>query len=226
MDSPGALLRRAKHIFRKEGLRPLLWRGFRYLKRILVTYLNVYLYEHTLSERNESDFLPRIHDFTFKIVHSNAEADRLAATMGCDFRQDFIGARAGLDKGAVAFCVFVNGDIAHIGWVGLSSEAKNSFDPVPYHVDFSSGEACTGGTYTVPKYRGMGLMAYVYCKRFEYLRERGITVSRNAVTVDNAASQKVHAKFGPRIYARARYLRVLNLKIWRERPVGHTHRPV
>jgi hypothetical protein len=222
IDNPIVLLRRAKDVLQTEGFKRLLGRSFRYFGRHIVTYANVYLYEHSLQERNEVDFLPRISDFTFKIVSSNEEAGQLAAVMGCDFRQIFGYARKGFEKGAVAFCVFINGEIAHIAWVGTSKEAKNTFDPSPYHVDFSIGEACTGGTFTVPKYRGLGLMAYVYFKRFEYLRDKGFNVSRNAVAVDNIVSQKVHAKFSPRIRARARHLRLLGLEFWRETPLERT----
>jgi len=222
IDNPIVLLRRARDIIQTEGLKRLPGRGFRYLGHRIVTYADVYLYEHSLQERNEVDFLPRISDFTFKIVSSNEEADELAAVTGCDFRQIFGNARKGLEKGAVAFCVFVDGEIAHIGWAGMSKEAKNTFDPSPYRVDFSNGEACTGGTFTVSKYRGLGLMAYVYYKRFEYLRDKGFTVSRNAVAVDNIVSQKVHAKFSPRIRARARYLRLPGLDFRRETPLERT----
>ena len=34
--------------------------------------------------------MPKIKDFTFKIVHSNEEADELAKSIGVDFRKHFI----------------------------------------------------------------------------------------------------------------------------------------
>jgi hypothetical protein len=215
----GVLLRRAKDIFQTEGLTPLLKRGFDFATAPLYQYGDYYLYQHTLEERNEADFMPRIQDFTFRMVRTNEEADELAASPGYDFRRRFVNARKSLDKGAIAFCVFVSGEIAHIGWVALSEEAKKTFDPLPYKVDFSNGEASTGGTITVPKYRGKGLMAYGYFKRLQFLREQGVTASRNAVTVNNIASQKAHAKLGPKIYARARYLKLLWWDLWKERPV-------
>jgi RimJ/RimL family protein N-acetyltransferase len=168
---------------------------------------------------NEISFTPRISDFISRVVSNNEEADQLAVEMGCDFRRSSGNARHALDRGAVAFCVFVDSEIAHIGWVAMNKEAKNAFDPAPYYVDFANGEACTGGTFTVQKHRGKGLMAYAYCKRFEYLRDKGITTSRNAVAVDNVISLKVHAKFGPEIYARARYIRILRWTYWKEVPL-------
>jgi len=163
-------------------------------------------------------FLPKTGNFMLKIVSSNEEADQLAVNMGYDFRRFFINAKNGLQKGAVAFCIFVDSEIANIGWVAMNEEAKKSFDTAPYYVDFLNSEACTGGTFTIPKYRGKGLMTYGYCKRLEYLRDQGITVSRNAVSVDNIASQKVLSKFSLEIYAQARYIKILWWTYWKEMP--------
>ena len=218
IDHPIVLLSRAKDIIQTEGVWLLFVRSFHYFKRFIFLYRNYYLYKHSIQERDEVYFLPDIRDFIFKIVSSNKEADQLAVEMGYDFRKFFNDARNRLDRGAVAFCVFVDNEIAFIGWVAMNKEAKNTFDPAPYYVDFASSEACTGGTYTVQKYRGKGLMAYVSYKRFEYLRDKGITISRNAVTVDNVISQKVNSKFSPEIYAQARYIRILWWTYWKEMP--------
>ena len=219
----GQILRRAKHIAATEGWWPLLLRGFDYFRRRFFTYGNYDIYAYSMEERNEDNFFPKIRDFDFRIVNSNEEADRLAESLGYDFRHFLVNARRSLDKGAVAFCIFVDGEIAHIGWVGMSKEAKNSFDRVPYFVDFAHGEACTGGTETILKYRNKGLMAYSYFKRFQYMRDKGITISRNCVATDNVASQKAHAKFNPQITARARYFRLLGITFYQEKPFNPTH---
>ena len=101
----------------------------------------------------------------------------------------------------------------------MTAEAKKPLDDLPYSVDFSNHEACTGGTVTIPKYRGKGLMAYGYLKRFQFLKERGIVASRNAVAIDNIASQKAHARFNPQIYAEVHYLNILWFKSWKETPL-------
>lgn len=210
------LFTKAIDILQKEGLIALLKKGFNFL----VVYQNhtYYLYEHVIKERNEADFLPRINDFTFKIVLTNQHADKLAAD-GFQLPEDTTNAKYRLEKGAIAFCVFVKGKLVHIGWVALTEEAKNSFDGVPYQVDFTNKQACTGGTVTIPEYEGNGLMAYGYFKRQQYLKETGITVSRNAVETSNIASQRVQAKFDPKIYAKGRYLQILRWKYWNEKPL-------
>lgn len=218
----GVLFTRARYIFKAEGLTALLSRGLAfflpYLARCFFRYATYYLYEHAMKERNEADFMPKIENFTFKIVSTNQQADELAAD-GFDFLSHVINARRRLDKGAIAFCVFIGRELAHVGWVTMTDEAKNTIDTLPYRVDFTNKEACTGGTFTITKYRGNDLMAYGYYKRFEFLRERGIMTSRNAVNTSNIASQRVHAKFGPKIYAKARYLKILWWKFWKETPL-------
>jgi hypothetical protein len=170
----------------------------------------------------EDDFLPEINALTLKVVSSNEEADQLANAVGRDFRSCFMNARKSLDKGGIAFCFFVNGDIAHIAWVVLNQEAKDMLNPLPYKVDFSNGEACIAGAKTVPKYRGRGLMTYGLLKRRRYLEDMKVTTIRNAIGVNNTQSQRVHAKFNPRIYAVARYMRFLGWEFYKETPVTHT----
>ena len=212
------MLRRAKDIFQTEGLAPLLRRGFNFVRGWFFGYGHYYLYKHTIEERNESDFMPRIDDFSVNIICSNKEADELAEATGFDFRRRFVKDKNRLDKGAIAFCVFVGKELAHIGWVALSEEAKKTIDPLPYKVDFANNEACTGGTLTIPEYRGKGLMVYGYYRRFQFLKEKGVVASRNAVSTSNIASQRAHAKFEPKIYAEARYLKLLWWRFWKERP--------
>jgi len=221
------LFTKAGHILRTEGPAALLRRGAVFLSwpvkrlaRRAFDYRIVYLYEHTIKERPETDFLPAMQDYTFHIITTNQQADELADHGFQDLRKHWRTARQGLEAGAIVFCVFVGRELAHVGWLAMNNKAKNTFDSLPYCVGFSSNEACTGGTWTWPKYRGKGLMKYSYFKRFQYLWEKGIKTSRNAVGVDNVASQKVHAKFNPRIYARARYLRVGKWYLKKESPVG------
>jgi len=208
-------LKRVFTAFRKEGFVPsvkiLQNDTFRFFRNYFFHISNYYLYEHTVKERDETDFLPKIRSFDFHIVSSNQQADALARR-GVDFREYFPTARQTLDRGGVAFCIFIGGEFAHAGWVALTEEAKKTFDGIPYRVDFLHNEVCTGGTLTLPKFRGKGLMKYCYFKRFEFLREKGIRISRNAVKADNIISQRVHAKFNPRIYGEVRYVRFLKWK--------------
>jgi hypothetical protein len=83
-----------------------------------------------------------------------------------------------------------------------------------------------GGTIIMAKYLGKGIRTYGYFERFQFLWEKGITTSRNAVDKGNIASQRAHAKLGPRVYAKARYLKVLWWDFWKETPFADKTPPL
>ena len=210
------LFRRAKHVFRTEGLIPLLWQGFTFLAGYFFRYRTYYLYEYTLGQGDEAEFTPKIQDFTLEVVSTNQQADELAAR-GLDFRLQDSHASRRLDQGAIAFCIFVGRELVHIGWVALTQEAKESLNEPRYKVDFASGEVCVGGVWTNPKYRGRGLMTYGYFKRSQFLKQRGKVLGRASVIKGSIAAQRVHAKFNSRVYAEVRYLKILCWKFWKEK---------
>jgi len=213
------LLKRAKYVCQTEGLIPLVGRGIRFVLRRFVRYQTYYLYETdlqgTFRERTEAYVLPKIQNFTFKVVSTRQQADELEAE-GLEFRSHAVNANERLDKGAVAFLVFIERDLASIGWVAMTQEVKDSLALPPFRIDFPNGEACGGDFWTNPKYRGMGLMSYSLFKRLEFLRESGKIRDRSTGHRRNIASRKAATKVGCKIYAEARYLRILSWKFWRE----------
>ena len=208
----------AKEFYHLEGLLPLMKRVLAFLWENSFRRETFYLYEHHTIGHDETKFMPRIENLTFKMVETAYEVDELNR-QGFVFKPRAVDIRQWLNKGAVAFCVFNGNELVHIGWVILTQEAKESLERLPYRVDFPNNEACTGGTWTNSRYRGKGLMGYGYFKRFQFLKEKGRLVSRNAVDVKNIASQHAHAKFHPRIYAKVHYFKVFRWKSWREEPV-------
>ncbi len=213
-----ALVQRAFSLARREGLGSLLRHSLSfiaYLWHRLFFFRTVYLYEHAIVPRDRHAFLPRLDSWELRILHSNEDAERVAAEGFEDLRKSFVFAPREFDSGAVAFCVYAGTELAHVGWLAVDARAKQAVDRMPFDVDFDSGQGCTGGTYTRPEYRGKGLMAYGYYERFEYLRQRGFTSSRNSVEVGNVSSQKAHAKFNPTIYGIGRYRKVLGWRQWR-----------
>lgn len=208
---------RAKNIFQTEGLIPLLRQGVAFLIGHFFRYRTYYLYHlDTLEELDEADFMPRILNFTFKVAATNQQADELA-TDGLDFRSHVINARQRLDKGAIAFCIFIDSELAHISWLAMTEQAKKTLDALPYKVDFSSNEAYTSAVETKPKYRKLGLMGYAQFKILQFLRERSIVVVRVVAARNNIAPQRVYAKLGAKLYAAARYLKILWWKSWKEK---------
>lgn len=207
----------ARRIVREEGVGPCLVRGCCFAVRRVVQGGSFLIYEHPLQVRNEADFRPRVDGLEVRVLHSNRDADALPA--GWDPRPRFLTARRRLDIGASAFCFYLGGELAHAGWIAFTPEAKPLVDCVPFRVDFERGEACTGGTWTSPKFRGLGLMTYSYFLRLDHLRQRGYVRSRSAVAVENLASQRAHARFSPVVCAVGRYLRVGRWEYWKERPL-------
>ena len=215
------LFAKAIDILKNDGAFTLLKRATAYFSGYLFRFRTYILYEHSIKERNEQTFRPKIAEFTFKVISTNHDVDKLVKEGFEDIRKVlvFVNVASCLDNGAIAFCFFVGTELAHIGWIALTEQAKNCFDNLPYHVNFTSKQACTGGTVTVPKYQGNGFMQYGYYQRFEYLRERGYTTTRNAVSSNNLISHKAHAKFAPTIYGKAYYIKILWRKWWKEQSV-------
>ncbi len=218
-DKLSFLLIRARYILQTEGLIPLLRRGFTWLAMHLFKYSILYLYECPVREGNLFDFIPRIPGYSFSIVSTNQPADVLAAN---ELQKHVSNAKRRLDSGAIAFCIFAGQELASVHWAALTQEAKNVIDPYPYHIDFLNGEACLAYAFTPPKYRGKGLIAYGICESFQFLRERGITTARFSTDVSTTMAQSLYAKFDSRIYAEARYFKVLWWQFWKETPISPT----
>ena len=217
MNNIKVIFMRGRDILKSEGLTTLIQR---LIGRYIFQYRTYFLYERTLIERNEADYLPKLKNYTVKIISSNEQANTLAEE-GFDIRKHFVNSEKGLDNNAIAFCIFANKELANIGWAAITELGKNTFDYLPYHIAFDRDEACIGGSLTMPKYRGNRLMIYGNFLRFDYLYERGIRIVRNAVDSKNLVAQRAHVKFDAFIYAKARYIRILFWKSWKETPVAH-----
>ena len=217
-----SLASRALQILREEGLSALLRHSIAfpvYLLSHLVEWGSVYLYEYDLESGEMPQSCAPSESYLLNIVHTNEEADQLAARGFEDLRTRFIMARRNLSRGAIAFCVHEGGELANVGWIGFAKRAKECMDRVPYSVDFEHGETFTGGDFTVPNYRGKGLMFHNLGERVRYLQEGGHKVNRDAVPTGNIASQRVTERFAGKPRARAFYARVLGWSYFREKPL-------
>lgn len=216
-----SMLSHAIDILHREGLVSLIVRSCTYVRQCIFRYGSFCLYEHSIEQRDEEQFRPKIKDFIFRIVTTNEQVDELVKNGFEDIRKSpvIVNVRKCLDNGAIAFCFFIEQELAHIGWIALNEGSKNCFDILPYRVHFAHKQACTGGTVSLPKYRGKGFMQYGYYKRFQFLQESGYNKSRNAVARGNTAAQKAHTRFQPKIYAKAYYLQVFGWKFWKELPL-------
>ena len=221
MDELATLVNKAKQIYHNEGLLSLLRRGFRFLVYCVFEYRCYWLYDEPTPKGpslNEVDFIPKIDDFTFKIVTSNQEADDLEA-QGFEFRSQVPYATEKLDKDAVAFLIFVGNELAHIVCFAMNQQAKDAFNQPPFKVDFSKNEVCSVAAWTHPKYRRLGLNRYSHFKRSQFKSNTGIATCKSAIVKDNIAIQRSYSGPMPNKYAEGRYLRILWWKSWKERPL-------
>ncbi len=137
---------------------------------------------------------------------------------GFEFRSKVPNAKKRLDKGAMAFCIFVGKELGSVGWAATTQEAKDSLSEPPFVVGFSNNEACVGGLWTNPKYRRMGLRRYGSAKRRRFMLEKGIVRHRGAIPKWNIASQR-SVTFAPDIHGEGRYFRFLWWQSWKEKPL-------
>jgi len=218
------LLRRMRRMYKTEGGKYLLRVGIRFVAGLFFRYETYYLVEHTLEQTrqlDEKDFSPKTDHFEWKVVATNHEADDLEAD-GFEFRSYvyFFNARQALDKGATATCLFIDRELAHIGWVAMTSEAKDSLNEPLIGVNFSKKEGYSGGTWTNPKYRKLGLHRYGNLKRSLLLADKGATRLCGQIARQNTASLQTTIRFKPAmIYGEARYLKILWWRWWREKPL-------
>jgi len=215
-------LNRARYLLTNEGITSL-------FKKVFSSYIfcnrELYIHQHFASELDESDFLPDLKEYTFKLFTSNEMADDWARKTGIDFRKQILHGRQRLDAGAVAFCIFMHGQLVCIDWVALTQEAKNIINPLPFKVKFSEGQACSSGAETVPRYRGKGLLIYNWFQRNNYMRQKGLTVLIGTVVADNIPVLKAHTKFSTNLYARAHHIRFLWWQYWKETPLPEGFKP-
>ena len=216
------LFGRANQIYHTEGLMSLVRQGFAFLMNHIFEYRTYYLKAYrfeNVKHMNENAFIPKTDNVTIEIVASNEEADELEAE-GLEFRSHITNARERLDSGAIAFCIFIGQELANIGWVAMTQQAKDSLNGPPLKVDFSNNEGYLGGTWTNPKYRRLGLHTYVIFKRLEFMLDKGLLTSRSAIAKTNTASLTRIRRLGVWPYGEGRYLRLLWWKSWKEKPVS------
>ena len=215
------LSQRARYILRHEGWRAFLNQGFSFVTNRFLSCGTYYLYEKELTPGSiEIEVSPRV-DCTARVISSLDEFHELLRE-GYDVKA--MSFTPALEKGALAFCIFVGQALASVTWVALSEEAKEHVDYLPFKVNFQAGEVCSGASYTDPTYRAKGLLAYTYSHIFPHLAGKGIRKDKFSIAVDNTASQKAHARFSPLITGRGRYLRILWWHSWKEQPIGEIER--
>jgi hypothetical protein len=210
-----SLAARVSLIIRIEGWAAFLNQAFSYCRGRVFSFGTYYLYEKNIHFTAESPgSKPRV-ECEFKLISDINQLNSLVSE-GYDPKvRSFIWK---LEKGALAFCIFVHKELASVTWVGFDMQAKREIDNLPFTVEFKMGEVCSGASFTQPAFRGLELLRYTYLHIFNYLIQRQVTKDKFSINVKNTASQSAHAKLGFVIAGKWRYLKILGWENWKQRP--------
>ena len=116
---------------------------------------------------------------TFETLTRKTELDELIDD-GYDIVLNPGNMRRVLAKGAAVFAIFVDGELASMGWAAMTAEAKAALRVYPTTLIWTK-QACIVGDWTNPRFRNRGLCIYIECKRRQLLRENGFTSERSLV---------------------------------------------
>jgi len=162
------------------------------LVRACPRYDTYYIYENTL---DGPEIALHAEDVTLKVVEDPGGFDMMVSEgrgfshwNPCDLRRKAV-------QGAVAVCLFVGQDLAHITWLAFEERARAAVDPFPLKLDWHT-EAWIGSTHTAVRYRGMGLYSYAYGQVFRLLAARGLVKGRFTVQKTNSQPQRVQGRLG------------------------------
>ncbi|MDY6918055.1 MAG: hypothetical protein SVP26_08960, partial [Chloroflexota bacterium] len=216
------LVRTARRVRATEGPVPLLRRALAFAVGLVFLYRVYNLYVLTLEDTDglgDEGPAPPMEGVSYVVLSTNQQVDDLEAD-GYEFRALVRDARARLDAGAVATCVFVGKELANVCWVATTQEAADSLNEPPFHIEYGNRECCSGDGWTNPRYRRAGLLAYGDVKRRQYQYQQGIRVSKWAVEKSNVPTNKVASRIGARVPIQGRLLRILGWKWWKEEAVS------
>jgi hypothetical protein len=216
----------ANDIYRREGI----FRLILALSSQIYKYQIWYVYEHDLSDilkKNEKELLPKVPGFSIKIVSSIEQAKELERN-GFDLIKKASRLIYRLKNGAIAFCLFNETKLMHIGWVAMNTQAKESLTHVPYKVDFSK-MACIEVATTMPEYKGKnvskyfptykGFMTYSFFKRAQFLITKGYHIARYSILESNKASRWFAERYNIRVISKIHHIRILGFMFWKESKV-------
>ena len=221
-DGPAMVLRHAWTLLREEGLPGLAGGLSRFaveLRRCVLQGETYYLYETLIDEAALVAAVAPSEEVVLHVIETREDVSMLVAEGYEDVMSTVPLFERRLDSGAVAACAFVGKEFASIDWMAFSVTAKLSFDQRPYKVDFAKGEVCTGGAFTVRRFRRRGIAACRFSRQVQYMHERGCTVYRTAIRDDNTPSKRPVERYGGQVRRIGHWRRLLWSTSWTETAV-------
>ena len=214
-------IQKAKKVYKNEGLIPFLSRTVSFVSKKIVSYDTYYLVKRSIQdlELEPEKYKPDIEGLKIVTVTSNAQADELTREYE-DFRLYHLNSAQMLDAGVLASCTYIGREVANICWIAATEAGKRAMTDIPYRVDFDNKECCFGNSYTVPKYRRMGLRRYGTRMRYRIIKDMGMETMRHPVNTRNVVGLIAsESKVGQQVYARAYRISILGFRYWKEVPL-------
>jgi len=199
LDNPLLVARHGWALFRQEGLTGVLSGASRFvteLLRFIYSDSQERLYHLSIDRAAAMPVNAPPYNLRLCIIESRQDALKLASEGFDNVLEVVPGVARRLDSGAVAACAFMGYELASIDWMALSDRARRVVDPAPHTVDFTAGEACSAGAFTVRKFRGRGFAACRFSLQVRYLQSRGCRVCYSSIDADNIASQRTVERYG------------------------------
>jgi RimJ/RimL family protein N-acetyltransferase len=117
-----------------------------------------------------------------------------------------------LKAGHLCFIAEENGDIVNYTWVSFN---EAFVDELELKMRLSPSSAYQYDEYTVPKYRGKGILPAVLTFAGDYLFQNGIREIYELVASNNYSSLRAHKKIGSRKMGEVTFIRFLNSRRYR-----------
>jgi hypothetical protein len=209
-----AILKKYNTIIQQEGVSVFIMKVVSFVRNnAQFRYKTYYIYENTL---DGPQFSSRVEGTHLKIISEGNEFEKLVSEGYNLLPWKLEDLKYSTNKEAIAFCAFVKQDLAHITWVALTEKAQRYVDPFPLKIDWQT-EACSGNSYTNPKYTRMGIYSYIYTEIFRFLKENGKTRDKFSIVKQNVSSTKALLKFDSKTIGEGDLLQILWWKFWKQR---------
>jgi len=210
--------KKAKFYIPREGFFRFIKRSFSFLKSKVFLYESHYIFQKSLDNVIKSErFAPKIKNYDFKIISTIEEMHDLLGrgfSINSPFSISSFSKRLG--QGQIAFCIFVEKDLANSCWAVMNSNVK--IDPPLRDINYKE-DAYLWNDVTAPQYRRLGLYTYGSLKGLQYLKEMGKSRGILAIRKDNEPAIRTQKKLGLEICGEGNYLRLFMWTFWKEKSI-------
>jgi hypothetical protein len=224
-EGTGNVSSRAEIVYKRAELRGAVIKALAALR--IYNNKRFYIQDASLTQAEPSMQEPQFNDFAFKVLDTVTDLDELIKG-GYDLVMNISKIKRGLKKGMVAFLIFIERELASMGWACMTEESKATFRGYPYHDDFDR-QACIVGDWTNPKFQDCGISNYLKNQRQQLLKEKGFTFERSIVEesevkdLRSMRDQKIiEITYKRRTYTNVSVPGILGVELWKEHQLNES----